>query len=101
MNRDEEERDTISSIPAAIRKPAIHVLKTDVPIWEHVSRGDKNFEVRRNDRDYAIGDILVLEEWRGEQFTGQLCKRVVTYVLQGGRYGVQLGYVVLGLKEVF
>lgn len=96
---EEGNRDTEMNIPITVREQKVHVLKTDAPLWEHVASGRKNFDVRRGDRDFCEGDIVVLEEWAAGKFTGQLCKRMITYVLYGGRYGLRLGYVVLGLKE--
>ena len=37
-----------------------HILKTVDHYWYAVERGDKNFEVRRDDRGFQRGDVLVL-----------------------------------------
>jgi len=39
-----------------------HILKTDPPFFQAMELGEKKFEIRRNDRDYQVGDILVLAE---------------------------------------
>lgn len=39
-----------------------HVLKTDVDHYRDIVSGLKKFEVRYDDRDYQVGDILVLRE---------------------------------------
>lgn len=39
---------------------AEHILKTLAPYWDAISAGDKNFEVRRDDRGFQRGDVLVL-----------------------------------------
>ena len=45
--------------------------------------GGKRFEIRRNDREFAVGDILVLREFEPETdtFTGQVEERQITFLL--------------------
>lgn len=38
--------------------------------------------------------ILYLENTRGDEL-----ERTITYILEGGQFGVQEGYVVMGIKE--
>lgn len=75
-----------------------HELKI-LPKWfEDVAHGLKNFEIRKNDRDYKFGDILILKEWDGEHYTGAFIEKRVGYVYCGnGEYGVEEGYCILGL----
>ena len=80
----------------------MHELKTLAPYWDAVERGDKTFEVRKNDRGFQRGDVLVLYRigelgevgWK----SNQSLERVVTYVLAGGQFGIEPGHVVLGLR---
>lgn len=81
-----------------------HTLKTWPAYWLAVERGDKTFEVRKNDRAYQAGDTLYLEyfdpERRPEEYQGFArtpIERVVTFVLPGGQFGIEPGYVVMGL----
>lgn len=78
-----------------------HLLKTWPEYFEAVARLDKTFEVRKNDRDFKVGDLLVLQEYDNEHdwITGRYVAVTVTYVLQGGQFGVDPGYVVLGLSR--
>ena len=63
----------------------VHHLKTWPvyfnPIWD----GIKHFEFRKNDRDYKIDDVLVLEEYHpeGQFYTGRVIKAKVPYILEG------------------
>lgn len=41
----------------------IHELKLDIKYFDAVKNGNKNFELRKNDRDYQVGDILELKAW--------------------------------------
>ena len=47
--------------------------------------GSKSFEVRINDRDFCVGDYLLLQEYdpETETFTGRALLRQITYILQG------------------
>lgn len=77
-----------------------HVLKTRAPFFEQVKRGDKTFEVRKDDRGFQVGDLLLLREWdhHDERFTGRGVGVEVAYKLDGGEFGVEAGYCVLGIE---
>lgn len=42
----------------------IHELKLDIKYFDEVKNGHKNFEIRKNDRDYQIGDVLELKAYK-------------------------------------
>ncbi|MDE2467395.1 MAG: DUF3850 domain-containing protein [Bradyrhizobium sp.] len=87
-----------------------HFLKTLLPYFDAVERGEKNFEVRRDDRGYQKGDILVLRCWNdktlGWVYDGsrlgspikEMRKRII-YILTGGQFGIEPGFVVMGLED--
>lgn len=79
---------------------AKHELKIYQEYFEAVKDGRKKFEIRKNDRDYKVGDILVLLEYDKyyEAFTGEKITVEITY-LTG--YAQQNGYVVLGIEEIW
>lgn len=90
--------------------PIEHTLKTLPNYWDAVERGEKPFEVRRDDRGFQKGDILVLRRMRKNMFgsayeedvsghTYRDLRREITYVLTGGQFGIEPGFVVLGLRE--
>jgi hypothetical protein len=69
----------------------IHELKTWIEYWEEVAGGEKTFEVRKNDRNYKVGDMLFLRcyDKDKQQYTGKGgLKRVITYILKGGSFGI-------------
>lgn len=72
----------------------IHELKTLPKYFELVKMGIKNFEVRKNDRDFEVGDLLLLREWSGEYSGRQRC-REIGYILDDESYCKE-GYVILG-----
>lgn len=79
-----------------------HTLKVLAPYFDPLRSGEKTFEVRRDDRGFQKGDILVLQRWdqAGVRFTGMAVKKEVTYILTGGQFGIESGYVIMGLKNV-
>ena len=85
----------------------VHNLKCWPEYFTYVESGAKPFEVRKNDRNYLEGDILILHEWdqRTGVYTGRELLRTVTHVFDlydiPGDVWRGTGYVVLGLgKEV-
>ena len=77
-----------------------HILKTWPRYFDDVRWGVKRFEVRRDDRGFRVGDLLLLREWNpdAEEFTGRGAAVEVTYKLDGGAFGVEDGYCVLGVE---
>lgn len=80
----------------------IHELKTWPLYFASVEDGSKPFEARKNDRNFRVGDVLALNEWEPDRqrYTGRVLLRRVTYILPGGAFGVEPGYVVMGLGPV-
>ncbi len=76
-----------------------HNIKVLTPFYERLVTGQKPFEVRKDDRDYQVGDLLFLEEFDGKDYAGSTIVRKITYKLSGGQFGIKKGYCVLGLKE--
>ena len=87
----------------------IHHLKCSEEYYILVADGIKNFEVRLADRDYHIGDVLILCEVDDHgEYTGRSITRTITYPLKlsvcAKFYETEQieghGLVVLGLREV-
>ena len=82
----------------------VHNIKIRESFADAVLRGDKTFEVRKNDRGYQKGDTIkftVLYDSDGcEMIDHPLSKRKyeITYVLSG--WGIEDGYCVFGMKAV-
>ena len=73
----------------------IHYLKTIPPYFQHVVDGNKNFEYRKNDRNFQVGDILHLAEWEAGFYTGRRITVRVIYIL---RDFVPSSYVIMGTE---
>lgn len=67
--------------------------------FEAVRSKRKTFELRKDEDDIQVGDVLVLREWNAiEGYTGQAVRRVVTYVLRDAEeYGLMPGYCIIGM----
>lgn len=78
----------------------IHDLKILPQYFEDVKSCKKNFELRKNDRDFEVGDTLILREWNGK-YTGRFIKRKIKYIYKGcGEYGLSKDYSILGLSRL-
>lgn len=79
----------------------VHDLKTVDRYYDAVLRGEKTFEVRLNDRAFQTGDVVRLRRTneRGYYTDFDTCwtERRITYILQGGQFGIEPRYCVLGL----
>jgi hypothetical protein len=76
-----------------------HELKTWVSLFSAVRDGTKTFDVRKNDRDFSVGDELLLREYHHvtHTYTGRKLLVGVTYVYTGP--GVVFGHCVLAIKK--
>lgn len=81
-------------------KARIHTLKCWPFPFHDVKSGAKPFEYRLNDRDYHVGDCLVLQEYEPTTaaYTKECHSVRVTYVLPGGTFGVPEGYCIMGIE---
>ncbi len=85
-----------------------HKLKTDPKPFSDSFIGVKGFEIRYDDRDYQVGDTLILMEtkYSGDDmrengkplnFTSRQVHQTVDYILRGPIYGLNSGWVILGV----
>ena len=96
-----------------------HELKTWADPFEAVWDGRKQYEIRKDDRDFHVGDSLHLFEFVPHDrcegsghydfrqccetphglYTGRELHARVTYKTEGGKWGLPQGLCVLGIKE--
>lgn len=74
----------------------VHELKTLPEYFQEIIYGRKTFEVRYNDRNFRVGDTLLLREWENGSYTGKAIERKVTYILDNSDY-VKEGFVIMGI----
>ena len=79
-----------------------HELKCHPHFFEALKRGDKNFEIRRNDRRFANGDELVIRKFDPSfgLIPGE-APFVVTYIMGDEDFpAIAPGFVIMGIKPV-
>jgi Domain of unknown function (DUF3850) len=82
-------------------KSRMHTLKVEYPYWHDVFEGRKLFEYRKNDRNYKVGDTLLLMAYYPEtESTGGEIHVEVTYLIQGGKFGIPNDYCIMQFKII-
>ena len=70
-----------------------HVLKIEPQFLNDILDGTKTFEIRKNDRDFHVGDVLRLCD------LNRTVEAFVCYMLENAQeYGLMDGYVIMGIK---
>lgn len=83
-----------------------HELKAWSEPFQGVWDDRKPYEIRKNDRDFKVGDELLLREWvhdgsiiskPGYPYTGREILANITYMTPGGEWGLPEDLCVLGI----
>lgn len=104
------------------QRTTVHELKTWPYYFEEVWNGTKTFEVRKNDRDFRVGDTLILQEYDHEfereiadaralgcsfldsmlmhcsPYSGRVVTAKVTYIMPGGRNGLNHDHCIMAIS---
>lgn len=77
----------------------VHELKIMPQYYEPVLRKVKTFEIRKNDRNFAVGDEILLKEYDPEkkEYTGRQLRQEICFITD---YAQSDNYVVLGIRDV-
>lgn len=78
----------------------VHELKCWPEYFEELAARNKMFELRKNDRDFKVGETLLIKEWnpKTESYTGRFGRFVITYVLKDAeQFGLMEGFAILGI----
>ena len=78
-----------------------HTLKIKDRFYNDIEQGLKTFEVRKNDRNFKVGDLIKFVNVNGEDFNnGELRIYEITYILTHEDYEpIPEKYVVFSIKE--
>lgn len=82
-------------------KMKVHYLKTIQPYFEEIWMCRKTFELRKNDRGFEVGDVVVLMEYERakNQYSGNQIIGVITYILDKYHDALNEPYVIFSFKE--
>ena len=80
-----------------------HKLKVWSEYMDDLLNGNKTFEVRFNDRNYQIGDMLRLSEYdnKNEIYLKRVLLVKITYILDNSIFdAVKDGFIIIGFKKI-
>lgn len=99
-----------------IRQPKTHYVKTLDRYFTDVITDRKRFEVRLNDRDYQVGDLLRQHRYGADglgrvgylngsclapsQKEAEWVEHQISYILSGGQFGLEDGFIVMQLSTI-
>lgn len=74
-----------------------HELKCDPIPFGYLKSGIKKSEVRKDDRDYQVGDTLLIREYVAKKYYGEILAEI-THIQRG--YGLPEEIAVLSLNPI-
>jgi hypothetical protein len=79
-----------------------HKVKVWPQYFKDICSGLKTFEVRKDDRNYQVGDSLLMLEWvpETESYTGLFSNFRIIYKLEGGQFGIEKEYCCIGIAPI-
>jgi hypothetical protein len=80
-----------------------HALKTSIDFFDDILERNKQFEYRKNDRDFRVGDYLLLREYNhnSQNYTGRSISARIDYILENQpQIGLPNGYCVMSISLV-
>jgi len=77
---------------------AEHTLKSWPEYFGPIHNGTKTFDLRKDDRNYAVGDIVLFYEWKPsiKEATDRTTRCKINYILRDFE-GLTPGYCILGI----
>jgi hypothetical protein len=84
----------------------VHDLKCWPDYFDAILAGTKKFELRKNDRGFNVGDVLLLHEWNPAtgKYTDRFSLQRVTYMLEhspdfgcAATFGLLAGHVIMSI----
>lgn len=99
--REMQQDERMNNLPSDASESGqrIHQIRLSSQYFDDVCSGKKSFEFRKNDRNYKVGDILEMTEFKDGKNTGRMVRVIVTYFLDGFT-GMEDDYCILGTSLV-
>lgn len=97
--REQAETDKMNSLPSEMKENGqkVHQIRLGESFFDDACSNVKSFELRKNDRDYKVGDILEMMEFADGRNTGRMVRKLVTYILEDYT-GLEDGYCIMATK---
>ena len=96
--QEKEAKEKMAVLPSEMPK-RVHQIRVGKFFFNDAVTGIKPFTLRKNDRDYKVGDILEKMEFDDGKYTGRTLRQEVTYKLEDYT-GLVDGYCILGVKNL-
>lgn len=85
-----------------------HYLKTWQPYFDMMKNGTKTFDLRKNDRNFQVGDLVMLYEYDPEKnepkhpaLSDNILTFEITCVIKNvPHWGLMEGYAILQLQQI-
>lgn len=84
-----------------------HALKCDAPFFDAVATGRKNFEIRKQDRDFKVDDKILLQEFVVDaetekgKYTGREHELVITDVFSDQpKMGLKQNFCIISFRSI-
>ena len=97
--REMEDEEKMKHLPSDMQKRGkkLHQVKIASQFFMDVCIGRKTFELRKNDRDYKVGDLLEMFEYKDGKRTERAVRAWISYILENYK-GLEDGYCILGIN---
>lgn len=85
-----------------MKTKSVHLLRITSEIFTNIYLEKMRFLPHDGTREFREGDELILQEFipQKKQFTGRLFSVTVTFILEGGTYGILPGYVNMSVELI-
>lgn len=99
--REHADEERMNNMPSTSEKDEkrVHQIRLGAMFFEDARSGKKSFELRKNDRDYKVGDILEMIEFKEGKNTGRVIRKSVTYILEDYT-GLVDGYCIMSTSLI-
>lgn len=96
--KEKVQEEKMNNLPSKSEtETKVHQIRLASMYFDDVQCGKKRFELRKNDREYKVGDKLIMMEFANGKHTGREVEADVIYMLEDYS-GIEEGYCILGIE---
>lgn len=76
---------------------SVHNVKSWTYLFDALLNGNKHHDIRVMDRDYKVGDLMLMQEydWGAKQYTGRETVRQISYITSAKHEACAFSHAVL------